>query len=160
MYIMAVKIMKNKIKGSAMMWAVCVMAVALILISGVLGISQIYHNRTVDDTKKQQAEYTALSAISMVSDNIQKNDEWLSVLWDETINKPVEKIHIIENLSFTNADMGTVKLVFEWNTDEPEKFPYTMKLTSDAEYYGVSESISAEFEFNEEKEWKFIRYCE
>lgn len=152
--------MAYKIKGSAMMWAVCVMAVAVILITGVLGISQIYHSRTIDNTKKQQAQYTALSAVSMVSDDIRENNEWISVLWDENLNKPLNKTHTIENLTFDNADMGTVNLVFQWDTDEPGKFPYTMKLTAEAVYYEVNESMSAEFEFNEEKQWTFIRYCE
>lgn len=154
--------MNHKIKGSAIMWAVCVMAISLILISGVLGIAQIYHNRTVADTKEQQALYTAVSAVSMVSDDIQNNnyENWISTLWNDEMNMPLNQKYTIENLAFDNADMGTVNLTFEWNSSEADKFPYTMKITAVSVYYGEEQSVSADFEFNSDKKWIFLNYCD
>ncbi len=152
----------KKLKGSALMWAICVLAVSLILIGGVLGIAGIYHKRTITDTQKQQALYTSVSALSLISEDIQQDTEkkWFSMLWDDALNKPVQKTFLIENLSFENNDMGNINLKFEWSTDEAEKFPYTMKVTAETSYYETYEEISAEFEFTEEKKWTLIKYCE
>lgn len=154
--------MNYKLKGSAIMWTICILAVSVIMIGGVLGIAEIYHKRTINETKKQQALYTAISAVSVISNDIQSENhqQWLEILWDSNMNMPSEKNKLIENLTFDNADMGTVNLLFEWNSNESNQFPYTMKLTVFSDYYNAQKSISADFEFNQNLEWKFIRYCE
>ena len=155
------KYMKTKLKGSSLMWAVCLMALSVIIISGVLASAQIFHSRTVAQTNKQQAVYTAMSAVSLISDDIQNDshyDKWLEMLWDNNMNMPHDKIHTIENVKFSNDDMGDITLVFEWITDKADKFPYTMKLTAEAVCGDESESISALFEFDSDKKWSFLKY--
>ena len=154
--------MKKSLKGSALMWTVCIMAVSLILITGVLSVAQIYHSRTIDDTKKQQALYSAQSAVSLVSDDLcrtENHTEWLNMLWDDNLNKPSDIKYTIDNLQFDNADMGTVNLIFEWNTAEADKFPYAMTVTAVSDYYDAEQKVSANFTFDSDKNWVFINYC-
>ena len=153
--------MKTKLKGSSLMWAVCLMALSVIIISGVLASAQIFHSRTVAGTYQQQAVYSAMSAVSLISDDIQNEnhyDKWLEMLWNNDMNMPCEKIHTIENVKFSNEDMGNITLVFEWNTDEPDKFPYTVKITAEAVCEDEIKSISALFEFDSDKKWRFLKY--
>jgi hypothetical protein len=139
------------------------MSVSLILITGVLSMAQIYHSRTLNDTKKQQALYSVMSAVSLVSDNIcsdVNHSQWIDMLWNSDARKPADISYTIEKLEFENADMGTVSLTFEWNTDEADKFPYTMKITAVSDYYGQEETLCAEFSFDSEYKWSFLNYCE
>lgn len=150
-----------KVKGSGIVWAVCILAVLVIIITGVLGIAQIKSSRTIDETKKQQAEFSAVSAIELVADDIQSeknHDAWLNLLWNDVLYMPNEQEKRIENLQFEGIDAGNISLVFNWESMEREAYPYTMTLTAESEYYGEYEEISAVFQFTDEKKWVLVKY--
>ncbi|MGN0605264.1 MAG: hypothetical protein ACI4JM_01960 [Oscillospiraceae bacterium] len=154
----------HKVKGSGIIWAVCILAVTLIIITGVLSIAQINNKNTIDATKKQQAEYSAISAIRLVADDIQQEKNhasWLEMLWNSAMDMPLSKDYRIDNLEFEEIEaMGKISLVFEWESMEHDDFPYIMKITAEAEYYDEEAEVSATFEFTSDKKWILKEYSE
>lgn len=63
----------KRVKGSALLWAVGVLAVMLIVISGVLALSEAYAQSELRDIAQAQARSYARAGIELVAEEIETN---------------------------------------------------------------------------------------
>lgn len=97
---MKLNALKDK-KGSALLWVILMTIIITILLGAVLAATYAYFNYTTYTVKKQQAYFTARSAINMCLEEIQ-SDEGAGVAILPEKNKEVN----ITDFGF-NAEMGT-----------------------------------------------------
>lgn len=118
-------------KGSVMLWAVCSLLVAVIVISGILSLSLSYLNEEYYNESYTQASFYARSGIELAADIIQKDN--------------------------TVAEHS--RMVFEWAEINITKKNDVLILNSTGFCGEVSKSISGYMKKNGDV-WRFEGYAE
>lgn len=60
----------KKLKGSAILWAVCTLLIFMVIVSAVIVLSQFYYNRELSAYSEKKAEYIARSGADIIVDEI------------------------------------------------------------------------------------------
>lgn len=101
-------------KGSTLVWAMTIVMIMVILITGALTLANQYHERTLYNTRMRQAQLSAKAAGNMIADalNARYDEDGVSVSllpnkWDKE-GKDTAAIRQIEEIKLPEK-MGTVK---------------------------------------------------
>lgn len=143
------KVINNK-KGSAMLWAILLVVILTILLGAITTSSYAYFNYTIRSVKKQQAYFTARSAMSALLEQYttidldHKQDAGSNVYSYDEENNPLiplkgEEIKVLD-FGFDEDQMGSATGTIKANAKDPDmidvvivaKFrdtEYTMKST-------------------------------
>ena len=64
--------MKKKLKGSALLWAVCALLIVVFVLTGLLALNKTYAEEEINNIAARRAEYLARSGIELTADMITK----------------------------------------------------------------------------------------
>lgn len=123
------KILRNK-EGSAILWTILFTVVLTILLGAVMTASYTYYNYTAHTVKKQQAYFTARSAVEIILADISNQDDDTPSKLMPTKNNDVE----ISSFGFAN-NMGDATAKITYVDDE------NIKVTVTGTYQDVSHKI-------------------
>ncbi len=63
--------MRKKLKGSALLWAVCSLMVVAFVLTGLLAVNKSYAEEEINNVASRRAEYLARSGVELTSDLIE-----------------------------------------------------------------------------------------
>ena len=128
------KVLNNK-RGSAILWCILLIVILTILLASVLTASSAYFNYTVNSIQKQQAYFTARSAISTLLEEFSQSDETHVTssgssiyTYNSSIDLMPAEGETIEITSFEGLDssLGEVTGTIKLNDDDSEKVDITV----------------------------------
>lgn len=69
----------KKLKGSALLWAICTLLIFMVIVTGIVSLNQQYVNEEINSYSEKKAEYIARSGIDIIVSEIEngKLDEYL-----------------------------------------------------------------------------------
>ncbi|MBQ5988841.1 MAG: hypothetical protein IJL67_05050 [Oscillospiraceae bacterium] len=110
--------MKKKLKGSALLWAVCALLIVVFVLTGLLALNKTYAEEEVNNIAARRAEYLARSGVELTADMIMnnklvgdgKNIDTLVVSSQDPKNK--EGIDSKLEVKFNTED-GEIKVIIE-----------------------------------------------
>ena len=129
---MKVEILKNK-KGSALLWVVLMTIIITILLGAVMAATYAYFNYTTITVKRQQAYFTARSAISTCLEELTAQEQireasTSGAYAENTISILPEKNKSVEITDFGFGDnMGTATAKISRNDSDEVKIEVTAK---------------------------------
>lgn len=137
-------------RGSTLIWALIMMLVLGILITGGLAIASSYSNRSVDQHVKKQSYYTALSVTKAVA-------EWLSGTSEDKPTENRDQLDLIRSIISDNdggnsttintseyASMGQCDTIISYDKDT--KY---VTVSSTADYNGDTSTVKATLKYSE-----------
>ena len=65
--------MKKKLKGSALLWAVCALLIVVFVLTGLLALNKTYAEEEINNIAARRAEYLARSGVELTADMIMEN---------------------------------------------------------------------------------------
>ena len=65
--------MKKKLKGSALLWAVCALLIVVFVLTGLLALNKTYAEEEINNIAARRAEYLARSGVELTADMIINN---------------------------------------------------------------------------------------
>lgn len=94
----------KKMKGSAILWAVCTLLIFMIIVSAVIVLSQFYMNRELTSFSDKQAEYYAKSGAEIIASEI-INEKGINSMGDIVDNGAFP---VVLNVTLTNGTICKV----------------------------------------------------
>jgi len=135
--------MKNK--GSALIWVISTLLIFMILVAGIFVLVGSSHRSALRNNYKQQAYFTALSAVNIVAEGV-KSSEKFPATTPESITVNAE---LTLPSSMGTAEVSINRLTFE-NAD-----CVLIKATGD--YLGVQDTVSLRL-YSSGDSWVVWRY--
>lgn len=137
--------MLKRFKGSALLWAVCSLLLAVIIVTGLLMINKSYVEEEISETSHRQAEYYARSGV-----------ETTAVLLEENRLE----VNITDK---TDMTIGTVEYSWckvEIYTDSCNEGVYRVLLKSTAEAADETETVLGVMKYESDTgKWSFDGYA-
>ncbi|MBR6924579.1 MAG: hypothetical protein IKH50_08595 [Oscillospiraceae bacterium] len=136
--------MKKKLKGSALLWAVCALLIVVFVLTGLLALNKTYAEEEINNIAARRAEYLARSGIELTADMIINNNNSNKLGVDL---KDIDKK--FEDDDPTKALKSEVKLSIEFELDCPVKVEIertsgdTLKLSSTATSGYMTREVTA-----------------
>lgn len=125
--------------GSGIVWAITVAGFLLIIVSAVLTISYVYHNRSVQNDDGRQAYLTARSAVDMIVGELTEGSstgrEIYRFLQDN-------EVWTVEDVGFTSS-MGSCGVTVKLETPKAEDGRLQLTVTAAAEKEGQYRTVTA-----------------
>lgn len=160
-------------RGSALIWAVCVMMVLVLISAGLLTVAMGYYNDTLDEVELKKAELLAQSGANYACEKISGNICDKNILGFDSVGAYKESETYSETINFSELDTANsnATLVFTITetsekvkiseTETRDRKVYILKAESTASCEGNSASCSAYFRSDEDDEtWTFLGYAQ
>lgn len=116
--------MRKKLKGSAMLWAICSLMVVALILTGLLAINKAYAEDEINNIASRRAEYLARSGIELTSDLIIKD---ALIPGDKSID--------------TITEGRDITVGYEWGNVKVIRQGAVIRLISEAEAGNAKESV-------------------
>lgn len=124
----------KKNSGSSLVWTVMVLGMLTVFVTTVLTMAMAFSKRTLNQNQNQQAYYTALSAVKLVSEQLQGIHEAGSAP-----QKIIDKLNSGDTIEITDLElppqMGSCKVTLAMRGDD-------IVITADAEKSGMDYRLS------------------
>ena len=93
----------KKLKGSALLWAICTLLIFMVIVTGIVSLNQQYVNEEINSYSEKKAEYIARSGIDIVVNEIENGK------LDEHLKKALEFNIILEMEEGVSCDITVQK---------------------------------------------------
>lgn len=138
---------RRKNSGSAIVWAMMVGGFLLIIVAATLTISYVYQQRSVRNTRDQQAYLTARSGVDLIVNEFTAGSVVSDEIHASLANSPDNPIDIAD-VGFDAEKMGTCSLHIEFTeaaegSGDSGGKPATIVVTATASFKGRSRTIRA-----------------
>lgn len=133
-------------KGSALIWVVSTLLIFMILVAGIFVLVGSSHRSALRNNYKQQAYFTALSAVNIVAEGV-KNSESFPATTPGSIDI---------NMTFDDlpSSMGTAEVsINRLNFDGKD----CVLIKATADYLGVQDTVSLRL-YSSDDSWVVWRY--
>lgn len=130
-------------KGSSIIWVVSTLLIFMIIVAGIMTLVGSSHRSALHNNYKQQAYFTALSAVRIVAEGIRQEDE--------SLTPTPTGVTIVPSLPLPSS-MGTAKVsVNRQDVNE-------IIIKAEGDYLGVQDTVSLVLFYNNEDSWEIWRY--
>ena len=130
-------------KGSSIIWVVSTLLIFMIIVAGIMTLVGSSHRSALHNNYKQQAYFTALSAVRIVAEGIKQENEALTptpsgVTYNANLTLP--------------SSMGTVQVSMKRESVSE------IIIKAEGDYLGVQDTVSLVLFYNNEDSWEIWRY--
>ena len=130
--------------GSAIIWVVSTLLIFMIIVGGILAMVGSSHKSALRNNYKQQAYFTALSAVRIVAEGINQGNESLTPTPTGVTFYP----SMAFPTSMGSADVSAQRLIFESRD--------CILIRATGNYLGVNDSVSLRL-YSDEETWEIWR---
>lgn len=136
--------MRKKMKGSALLWAVCSLLIVAFLMTGLLALNKSYAQAEINNIAGRRAEYLARSGVEFTADLIIKN-------------KLTKK-----NAADDITRYSEVVVTYDWGTVKVDRTGGdVLRLVSTAEAGDMKRSVTGIMKYDvTQRKWELEGYAE
>lgn len=107
--------MRKKLKGSALLWAVCSLMIVVFVITGILALNKTYATEEINIIAEKRAGYYARSVVELTADRIEKKN----LVEPERMDEVIKRFNVVTvTYGIEGCDSDPYAVVEKTNGDE------------------------------------------
>lgn len=131
--------------GSAIIWVVSTLLIFMIIVAAIMAMVGSNHRSALHNNYKQQAYFTAMSAVRIIEEGINQGNESLTPTPPGVIINP----SIVLPQSMGSAEVSIKRLIYESRD--------CILIKASGSYLGVNDSVSLRL-YKDNERWEIWRY--